>query len=46
VVLQPAARTFEPLLHAGFALVGAVPMVVVGLRMIQRSRAEDTVAAF
>jgi hypothetical protein len=41
-----AALTFEPLLYAGFALVGAVPLVLVGLRMIQRTRAEDTVATF
>ncbi len=34
------ALTFEPLLYAGFALVGAVPLVLVGLRMIQRNRAE------
>jgi hypothetical protein len=41
-----AALTFEPLLYAGLALVGAVPMVVVGLRMIQRRTAEDSVASF
>jgi hypothetical protein len=39
-LVASAALTFEPLLYAGFALVGAVPMVVVGLRMIQRNRAE------
>jgi hypothetical protein len=33
---------FEPLPFAAFALVGAVPTVVVGLRMIQRNRAEAT----
>ena len=36
-----AALTFEPLLYAGFALVGAVPAVVIGLRMIARRRAEQ-----
>jgi len=35
-----AAFTFQPLLYAGFALVGAVPVVLVGLRMIGRTRAE------
>jgi hypothetical protein len=40
-----ATLTFEPLLYAGFALVGAVPLVVVGLRMVQRRRAEAAVAA-
>ena len=35
-----AALTFQPLLYAGFALIGAVPAVVVGLRMIQRTRSE------
>jgi len=40
-----AAFTFQPLLYAGFALVGAVPLVVVGLRMIQRNRAEVSAAA-
>ena len=40
-----AALTFEPLLYAGFALVGAVPAVVVGLRMIQRNRAEASAAS-
>jgi hypothetical protein len=35
-----AAIPFSPLAHAGFALVGAVPVVVVGLRMIGRRRAE------
>ncbi|MGY1707100.1 hypothetical protein ACI79C_21240 [Geodermatophilus sp. SYSU D00697] len=37
-----AALTFTPLLYAGFALVGAAPAVVVGLRMIARRRAERT----
>jgi hypothetical protein len=40
-----AALTFDPLLYGGFALIGAVPAVVVGLRMIQRNRAEAAVAA-
>jgi hypothetical protein len=40
-----AALTFEPLLYGGFALVGAVPLVVVGLRMLQRNRAEGAAAA-
>jgi hypothetical protein len=39
-LVASAALTFEPLLYAGFALVGAVPAVVIGLRMIQRNRAE------
>jgi hypothetical protein len=36
------ATPFSPLLFAAYALVGAVPTVVIGLRMIQRSRAEVT----
>lgn len=44
-LVASAALTFSPLLYAGFALVGAVPAVVVGLRMIARSRAEAAVAA-
>ena len=40
-----AALPFAPLPHAGFAVIGAVPVVLVGLRMIQRSRAEATAAA-
>ncbi|HET6394096.1 MAG TPA: hypothetical protein VFG13_14820 [Blastococcus sp.] len=44
-LVASAALTFEPLLYAGFALVGAVPLVLVGIRMIQRNRAESTVAA-
>ena len=44
-LLASAALTFEPLLYAGFALVGAVPLVLVGLRMIQRNRAEAAAAA-
>ncbi|MGY1600678.1 hypothetical protein [Geodermatophilus sp. SYSU D00815] len=39
------ALTFSPLPYAGFALISAVPAAVVGLRMIQRNRAEDAVAA-
>jgi hypothetical protein len=35
-----AAIAFAPLPHAAFALVGAIPVVLVGLRMIQRARAE------
>jgi hypothetical protein len=35
---------FSPLPFAAFALVGAVPPVVVGLRAIQRNRAETTPA--
>ncbi|MBB3083539.1 hypothetical protein [Geodermatophilus sabuli] len=38
------AVAFSPLPHAGFALVGAVPTVVVGLRMIARRRAERPAA--
>ena len=37
------AMPFEPLPFAAFALVGAVPAVVIGLRMIRRSRAEGAV---
>ena len=40
-----AALTFSPLPYAGFALLGAVPAVVVGLRMISRHRAEAAVPA-
>ena len=36
---------FSPLTHAGFALVGAIPVVLVGLRMIGRNRAEAAVTA-
>jgi hypothetical protein len=35
-----ASMEFQPLLFAAFAVVGAVPPVVVGLRLIQRSHAE------
>lgn len=38
------ATPFTPLLFGVYALVGAVPAVVVGLRMIQRSRAEAATA--
>ncbi len=38
------AMAFSPLPFAAFALVGAVPAVVIGLRMIQRSRAEAAAA--
>ncbi|MGY1694796.1 MULTISPECIES: hypothetical protein [unclassified Geodermatophilus] len=44
-LVASAVLTFTPLLYAGFALVGAVPAVVVGLRMLQRRRAEAAVAA-
>ncbi|MGY1812735.1 hypothetical protein [Blastococcus sp. SYSU D00820] len=40
-----ALLVFSPLPYAGFALVGAVPTVVVGLRMLQRRRAEAAVPA-
>jgi hypothetical protein len=40
-----ALLTFSPLPYAGFALVTAVPVVVVGLRMIARNRAEAAVTA-
>jgi hypothetical protein len=36
-----AAVPFSPLAHAGFAVVGAVPVVVVALRMIARGRASS-----
>ncbi|SHF64317.1 hypothetical protein [Geodermatophilus nigrescens] len=39
-LVASAALSFTPLLYAGFALVGAVPTVAVGLRMIARTRAE------
>ncbi|MGY1615287.1 hypothetical protein ACI797_00930 [Geodermatophilus sp. SYSU D00691] len=39
------ALSFTPLLYAGFALVGAVPAVLIGLRMVQRDRAEAAVTA-
>lgn len=36
------ATPFSPLLFAAYAVVGAVPAVVIGLRLIQRNRAEAT----
>lgn len=44
-LVASALLTFEPLLYAGFAVFGAVPLVVIGLRMLQRRRAEAAVAA-
>lgn len=38
------AMPFEPLSFAAFALVGAVPTVVIGLRLIRRNRAEAAAA--
>lgn len=38
------ATPFSPVLFGAYALVGAVPAFAVGLRMIQRSRAEATTA--
>ncbi|RBY84600.1 hypothetical protein [Blastococcus sp. TF02A-30] len=43
-LVASASMAFAPLPFAAFALVGAVPTVVVGLRMIQRSRAEAALA--
>ncbi|WP_324275766.1 hypothetical protein [Blastococcus brunescens] len=37
-----ASMDFSPLPFAAFALVGAIPAVVVGTRLIQRNRAEAT----
>lgn len=34
------ALPFSPLLFAGISLVGAVPVVLLGVRMVQRARAE------
>ena len=39
------ATPFSPLLFGVYALVGAVPAVVIGLRMIQRNRAEAATAS-
>jgi hypothetical protein len=39
-----ASMEFSPLPFAAFALVGAVPLVVVGLRLIRRNRAEAAAA--
>lgn len=44
-IAASVALTFSPLPYAGFALVGAIPVVVVGLRMIARTRAESAVHA-
>jgi hypothetical protein len=40
-----ASMEFQPLPFAAFALVGAVPAIVVGLRIIGRRRAEEALAA-
>ena len=37
-----AAVPFQPLAHAGFAVVGAVPVVLAGLRLIARGRAASS----
>jgi hypothetical protein len=39
------ALPFSPLGHAAFAVLGAVPAVVVGLRLIRRSRAEAAITS-
>jgi hypothetical protein len=39
-LVASAVVPFSPLLHGAFALVGAVPVVVVGLRLLARNRAE------
>lgn len=44
-LVASAAIAFSPLPHAAFTVVGAVPVVLVGLRMIQRSRAAGATAA-
>jgi hypothetical protein len=44
-IAASVSMAFSPLSFAAFALVGAVPAVVIGLRMIQRNRAEATAAA-
>ena len=43
-LVASASMEFQPLPFAAFALVGAVAPVAVGLRLIQRNRAEATVA--
>jgi hypothetical protein len=43
-IAASVALTFSPLPYAGFALVGAIPVVLVGLRMIGRHRAETAAA--
>jgi hypothetical protein len=40
-----ASMEFQPLPFAAFALVGAIAPAVVGLRLIQRTRAEAAAAA-
>jgi hypothetical protein len=44
-LVASASMEFQPLPFAAFALVGAVPALVVGLRIIQRRKAEEAVAA-
>jgi hypothetical protein len=41
-IAASVSMAFSPLPFAAFALVGAVPAVVIGLRLIQRNRAEAT----
>ncbi|SDN53317.1 hypothetical protein [Geodermatophilus sp. DSM 45219] len=43
-LLASMALPFAPLTHAAFALLGAVPAVVVGRLLIRRHRAEAAVA--
>ena len=43
-LVASATIPFSPLVHGALALVGAVAPVVLGLRMVARSRAEATVA--
>jgi hypothetical protein len=43
-LVASAATPFSPLAHGAFALVGAVPVVVVGLRLLARNRAEKSAA--
>ncbi|MGR6967177.1 hypothetical protein ACU610_22230 [Geodermatophilus sp. URMC 61] len=42
-LVASATLPFAPLPHAAFAAVGAVPAVVVGLRMVHRHRAGSAV---
>ncbi|MGY1664658.1 MULTISPECIES: hypothetical protein [unclassified Geodermatophilus] len=44
-LVASAVIPFSPLTHGALALVGAVPAVVVGLRILARTRAEAAVAA-
>jgi hypothetical protein len=44
-LVASAAIPFSPMVHGALALVGAVAPVVLGLRMIARSRAEAAVVA-